>query len=340
MSDFDYTPVTVPDAKSPVSFSELFSSMMDISNEKPAFIGCFYSNPGAGKTTAALELAQRIVPQDKKIIYVYTAQNWSSLQNFPELKRRVKAIQFTKWEQLEAISDLIQNQTMLEKAGIGGIVFDEFNTMVEHILDQLTQHRAHTVNSGPIQTNKQGQRIYKDPHTPEWPEYGSVKTRIIEVMNSITSTNIHAFFTAHTRLQKKRTQWEPDIFDTGAQAFMRAIHSLYFIEAEDDGGKMKRTFLLEPSGNRTAKNRIGHMGHTASSVREIAEAYNNWGDWDDQGLLADMGELQPVPVDIAVETKKEIEAAIIEESPAPQKEQVKEEKKEEIPSVNVDDFFS
>lgn len=330
MSDFDFTPVMVPDPKSPVSFNELFASMNDIADEKPPFIGCFYSDPGAGKSTAALELLQRIVPQDKKILYVYTAQNWASIQNFPELKRRVKAIQFKKWEQLEAISDLINNKAMMEKTNIGGIVFDEFNTMVEGVLDSLTQHRAATFNSGKKQYNKQGQEMFKDPHTPEWPEYGSVKTRIIEVMTAITSSNIQAVFTAHTRMQKKRTQWEPDIFDTGAQAFMRALHSLYFIDVDDtDTGKIKRTFILEPAGNRTAKNRIGHIGRTAKTVKEIADAYNVWGDWDDQGMLADMGEFKPVTVEKPIETAPaETEINLVEAREAqdsvPQREQEEE----------------
>lgn len=329
MSDFDFTPVMMPDPKTPVSFNELFKSMNDIADEKPPFIGCFYSDPGAGKSTAALELLQRIVPQDKKILYVYTAQNWASIQNFPELKRRVKAIQFKKWEQLEAISDLINNKEMMEKTNIGGIVFDEFNTMVEGVLDHLTQHRAATFNAGKKQYNKQGQEMFKDPHSPEWPEYGSVKTRIIEVMTAITSADIHAVFTAHTRMQKKRTQWEPDIFDTGAQAFMRSLHSLYFIDVDDtDTGKIKRTFILEPAGNRTAKNRIGHMGRTAKVVKEIADAYHAWGDWGDQGMLADMGEFKPEPVAKAIEAapvaEPEKESVVKEKDSVPQKEQEEE----------------
>lgn len=329
MSDFDYTPVQVPDPVSPVSMNELLNSMMDLGDntEKPPFVGCLYSEPGAGKTTAAMELAQRLIEPGQRIVYVYTAQNWASLQNFPELKRNVKAIQFTKWEQLEAIGDLINDKPLMDKLKIGAVIFDEFNTMVETILDKLTQHRASTFNAGSPQFTKQGVRMFKDPHTPEWPEYGSVKTRIIDIMTSITSAKIHAIFTAHTRLQKKRTRWEPDIYDTGAQAFMRAMHSLYFIEAEEmDSGRIKRTFLLEPSGNRTAKNRIGHMGPTANSVKEIAQAYAEWGDWDDQGMLSDLGELKPAPVVIADETPKEIEQAIVaEDSPA-----------EAEPKANVD----
>ena len=319
MSDFEFTPVSTPDPKSPISFNDLFASMNDIADEKPPFLGCFYSNPGAGKTTAAMELMQRIVPQDQKIIYVCTAQNWASLQNFPELKRRVKKIQYERWEQLEAISDLINNEAAMKKANIGGIVFDEFNTMVENVLDALTQHRAATFNSGPKQY-RNGQELFKDPHTPEWPEYGSVKTRIIEVMTAITSANIHAIFTAHTRMQKKRTQWEPDIFDTGAQAFMRALHSLYYIDMDDmENGKSKRAFILEPAGNRTAKNRIGKMGNTAKSVKEIAEAYAKWGDWDDQGMLADMVEVKPKTVETPIETAP-VEP-VKEKDSVPQKEQ-------------------
>lgn len=333
MSDFDFTPVMTPDPKTPVSFNELFASMNDIADEKPPFIGCFYSPPGAGKSTAALELLQRIVPQDQKILYVYTAQNWASIQNFPELKRRVKAIQFTKWEQLEAISDLINNEAMMEKTKIGGIVFDEFNTMVEVVLDSLTQHRAATFNAGKKQYTKQGQEMFKDPHTPEWPEYGSVKTRIVEVMTAITSANIHAVFTAHTRLQKKRTQWEPDIYDTGAQAFMRALHSLYFIDVDDnESGSIKRKFLLEPAGNRTAKNRIGKMGRTANTVKEIADAYHAWGDWGDQGMLADMGEFKPKAIESPIEAP--VAEPEKEKNSVPQREQ-----EEEKPSIDLDNLF-
>lgn len=342
MSDFEFTPVTQPDPTSPVSFMDLFKSMNNIAEEKPPFIGCLYSEPGAGKSTAAIELAQRLTPPDQKILYVYTAQNWASIQNFPELKNRVKAIQFTKWEQLEAIGDLINNEAMMEKTKIGAVVFDEFNTMVETVLDLLTQHRASIANTGPkMYSDKTKREIFKDPHTPEWPEYGSVKTRIIEIMTAITSANIHAIFTAHTRMQKKRTRWEPDIFDTGAQAFMRALHSLYFIEADDDDANTKRTFLLQPAGNRTAKNRIGQMGKTAKNVKEIADAYHVWGDWGDQGMLSDLGEIPDrkaaVPVK-AIEPPVETEINLVEASEVQDSLPQKEEEAEK-PDLNLDSLF-
>src|SRR5688572_25434128 len=129
MAEFDYTKVGRADAPEPFSVTDLFASMTDMEDEYAAFVGCFYGDPGTRKTTRAMKLAQGITPPNKKILYVYTGQGWSSLKNHPELMRRVKKMPFIRYEQIETLRAVLMNPTMREKMGIGTVVFDEYNRM-------------------------------------------------------------------------------------------------------------------------------------------------------------------------------------------------------------------
>lgn len=325
MSDFEYVALAAPHVVQPVNINDLLKSMTDMVPENVSFIGGFYGEPGMGKTTAAMELMQRIVPQDKKILYVYTGTNWSSLMNFPHLMRRTKKMQFTGFGQLKGLGEMLANKELVEKIGIGGVIFDEYNTMYEMDLDGIVGYNAHVVNSGPKKRGKDGQEVYKDPHTPQWPDYNIAKTHVIDLMNDLLrSENVHMAFVAHSKLQKSTGMQEPDMNPAAAQAFIRSLHSLYYLENSfDDDGKMKRTIQLQGTGQTVAKNRIGGLPNKVFSVDPIVEAYEKWGIQEER--------------DAVPQEKKAIEPPVEEKvsEPVAQKEPV-----QETPDIDIEAFLA
>lgn len=281
MGDFDYTKVGRADAPQPFSVTDLFASMTDMEDEYAAFVGAVYGDPGTRKTTRAMELAQRITPPDKKILYIYTGQGWSSLKNFPQLMRRVKKMPFIRYEQIETLQAVLKNPKMREAMGIGTIVFDEYNRMQDMDIDSLTKHRAQLVNEGP-KRKKDGVEVYKDPDTPEWPEYNTTKVRMINLMNDVLSVDdINTIFVCHTRLQKKTGKIEPDFPNATAASFISMVHSIYYCDKQDAVDSEGKPVVLFPielvSGEQTvSKNRIGGLPNMVYEIKPIAEAFIAW----------------------------------------------------------------
>jgi hypothetical protein len=309
MGDFDYTKVGVPDAPEPFSVIDLLKSMSSLEDKtRPAFVGGFFGDPGTRKTTRSMEVAQAITPPDKKILYIYTGQGWSTLQNFPKLKRRVTNMPYIRREQLETLFVTLMNPAMKEKLNIGAIVFDEINRMQDMDTDKLTQHRAHLVNSSPRKAkDKNGQDVYKDPWTPEWPEYNTTKVKMIGLINdALTLEDIHFFFVCHTRFQKGTGMIEPDFPEKTGAAFISMVHSLYYCKKVDvvENGKLITKYPIELDGTAqtVSKNRIGGLPNEVWSTQEIVDAYNKWGAVEKTSVVAENATGEPVKVDSTLES--------------------------------------
>lgn len=300
MGDFDYTKIGQADAPEPFSVADLLGSMskMDTPDLKAAFVGGFFGDPGTHKTVNAMKLAQEITDPAKRILYVYTGQGWSSLMNHRkekspsgavDLMARVTKMPYIRREQLETLFATLMNPTMKAKLNIGAIVFDEINRMQDMDTDKLTQHRAKLLNdfqktAGPSKKikDKTGAELYKDPYTPEWPEYNTTKVKMISMINdALTLEDMHFFFVAHTRMQKATGMIEPDFPEKTGSAFISMVHSLYYTKKVDvmQNGKLVTTFPIELHGTSqtVSKNRIGGLPTEVYDVYEIADAYKKWG---------------------------------------------------------------
>lgn len=265
MGEYDYEKPTQPLPRKAYDMRALLASMSDMEDEEAPFVGGIYGPAGSGKTFTTMELAQRITPPDKKIVYIFTNQGWTSLKNEPQLMHRVKKMPYTDFDQIRAFCEALRNPQFRELTKIGAVVFDEFNTMFDMNIEAITNFRS-------TQSTK-----YKDPDTPEWPEYNTAKMHMINLMNDVLATpDINFFFVAHPRFQKKSGMIEPDMFDKASQAFMRVLHSLYYLHADEVDGKVVRRIQLMGTDQVTAKNRIGGLGMYARNPKEISDAFEVW----------------------------------------------------------------
>jgi hypothetical protein len=273
---FDYVKVGQADNPDPFSMEDVLKLMSPMKAEDASFVGCFFGPPGTRKTVRTMEMAQAITPPEQKILYIHTGQGWTSLMNFPELMRRTIKMPFVRYEQIETLRNILLNKALREQLNIGAVVFDEYNRMQDMDTDILTKHRASLINSTP--TYDKGKLVYKDPDTPEWPEYNTTKVRLINLINDLlVIPKLHSFFVCHTRLQKKTGMIEPDFPFAAGSAFTSMIHSLYYCYKEDGPNGTEYPIELEGTGTTASKNRIGGLPPVVYGTAEIAVAYKKWG---------------------------------------------------------------
>lgn len=330
---FDYVKVNQADAPEPFSVKDLISSMSDLDLEAEApFVGVLYGAPGTRKTTRTMELAQALCPTGKKILYVYTGQGWTTLKNFPKLQygkngeKNVKAMPFIRYEQIETLRAVLMNPSMREKMQIGAVVFDEYNRMQDMDTDQLTRHRAKLVNNGTkVMRDKNGVEVYKDPDTPEWPEYNTTKLRLINLLNDIfTIPETHFFFVCHTRFQKGTGMIEPDFPEKTGAALISMVHSIYYCDKVTDlNGKTAFPIELVGTDRTVSKNRIGGLPNVVYDTKPIIEAYQKWGNIPDKDKPK---VVEPVK---AKEKVSPVEEPIAE-SPTPESGTPQEDKKPDV----------
>ena len=290
MSDFDYVKVGKPDEPDPFSMEQLFSLMKELDLEKDApFIGVLYGDPGSRKTVRSLKLAQSLIKVGQKILYLYSGQGFTSFKNHPELqfgkdgKKNIVAMPYIRYEQVETLRKVLMNKTLRERLNFGAVIFDEYNRMQDMDTDVLTRHRAGMLNSGPKQFDKKtGVQIYKDPNTPEWPEYNTTKLRLISLLNDCFMVpETHFIFVCHSRFQKANARNEPDFPDKTAAALISLVHSIYHCGKEDTPNGTTYPIRLEGTAQTIAKNRIGGMPAVIYDTEAITEAYKKWGQLPD-----------------------------------------------------------
>lgn len=272
MSEFEYDRPVAPIEKQAFTLEQLFSNLTPVVNEPTNFRGAIYAEPGLGKTYAGIELAQRITQPDKAIVYIYTGTNWDSFKDVPALCQRVLKKPYTNMDELVAFVESFNNPAVRAKFPVGTIVFDEHNTMFDDDVDTIT-----AINSALMMKEK---KKYKDPHTPEWPDYNMGKMHMKNIMTAtLTIPDINFIFLCHERDGKKSMKKEPDYFDKASQEFMRPLSCLYRLTTQVQDGVVVRTFQTQGTDQVTAKNRITGLAPFLTgkdAVAQIASAYLNW----------------------------------------------------------------
>lgn len=271
--EFEYDRPVAPIERQVYSLEQLFSNLTPVENEPTNFRGAIYAEPGLGKTYAGIELAQRITPANKAIVYIYTGTNWDSFKDVPALCQRVLKKPYTNMDELVAFVEAFHKYPEeTKKFPVGTIVFDEHNTMFDDDVDTIT-----SINAALLLKEK---KKYKDPHTPEWPDYNMGKMHMKTIMTTtLQVSDINFIFLCHERDGKKSMKKEPDYFDKASQEFMRPLSCMYRLTTQIIDGVVVRTFQTQGTDQVTAKNRISKLPPFISgndAVAQIASAFLSW----------------------------------------------------------------
>ena len=249
--------------------------------------GMFYGDAGTMKTTQAMRFAQAITDPEKHILYLDSAEGWSTLMNYREegLMNRVLHQPVDSQEQLIAVIGAVRmQQAPFNK--IGCIIFDEYTQMVDNDLNWIVESRSE-------QAAKDGG--YKDPFTPALPDYNATRIRSNKVLAAaLKLPDAHLLFIGHEKTDKARII--PDMQDKAGKSLYQRLHFLYHLEQYTPKDKDAETYwrMQTVNGNRiVAKNRIVNVPAFVRDINVLIDCYQKWGVKTNDGKV-----LKPEPVKV------------------------------------------
>lgn len=252
--------------------SAILSQLQRVTGKKPKFKGAVYGMPGTGKTVTSFRIAQALATEEKPgILYIDTAENWSSLLNHPELMDNVLRFQYTTWDDMLIMANMILNEEPPFNK-IGSIIIDEYNSYTDYDVRWITEQRSKhaELDSKP----------YRDPYFPQLPDYLSGVIRSDLLLDGLMKLDVNLICVSHAA-KDKDTRWlAPDMGAKTRQGFIRKLHVVAYAELNDKvKGNDRFTLRLTPLASQKieAKGRIGRLGDVVT-VDQLIDAYKNWGE--------------------------------------------------------------
>jgi hypothetical protein len=234
----------------------------------PPAMGMIYGPWGTLKTTTALKILLAITPTDKTILYIDSANGWSTLMNYPDMVQAALDGRLLRmaYENIEQLQVFFQQIIKIDKPpfnSIGAIVFDEYTSMHDSDLNWIVKSRAK-------QAKDDGG--FKDSFTPALPDYNAARIRSNDLIYFAMRNNIHLIFIGHSKETKLKEQ-TPDMPEKAGKSLVKELHFVYYAYFDKQGQWKMQTV----NGNRiAAKNRINGIGAN-TTPEEFIECYRNWG---------------------------------------------------------------
>lgn len=265
---------------------------------KIKFKWLLYGKSGVGKTVEAMELAQRITPPDKQILFVDTGEGWVSLENHPQLKRRTNRMLYTGLSQFSTFVAAVTEE--LEGFdNYGTVVFDEFSTSAKKFLHVVLDATNVNYLTG----------------APEYKHWG-IMSRNLEatVWKLLELKETHnLIFVAHEKTkQDERTKLNltgPSFMESVEATVKENVHvvSRMTADVENRTGvpKYKRELQLHPTKMVVAKSRVGGLEILASPSKfndRVVDWMNNSGELVDEQEVVELESEKEVSGDFSDQT--------------------------------------
>ena len=259
----------------------LLDSMQDLEDATANAKILLYGESGVGKTVAAMQIAQKITPADKRILYLDAVEGWVSCLNHKAegLTHRTTRMVYLGRSQIDSIVDQV-------KAGhekfipFGTIVLDELSTMSKNDLDRVLAARA---------AKDRG----KDPDVPTQPDFFSNTERMRRTSVALLKLPVNIILVSHLREDKdQRTGTvftRPAFMPKFSETLRENVHVVAYMTADErfDEAEHKveyeRYLRVHPKKTIVAKSRVGGLNPQVS-VPEFKEGLLEWmnGDREDQ----------------------------------------------------------
>lgn len=211
-----------------------------------------YGQAGVGKTVEAAHLAQLVTPPDKKILHMDTGEGWVSLQNHPQLKKRMDRMVYKGMAQIKLLVDAIQ-ANVEGFDDYGTLIFDEFSTSTKQFLHVVLDATG----------------VKKMTEAPEFKHWGIMSRNIEETLWALLKLKEthNLIFLAHERTKKdKATAIErihPSFMDSIEGTVKENVHIVARMTAEVQNREGAPTYLrqmqVHPTKLVIAKSRVGGL---------------------------------------------------------------------------------
>lgn len=259
----------------PKRLDALMSSMFDLNEARKhiTFKGLIYGDPGAGKTTLASTIG------DKVLFIVADPDGWQSLLNHPKLGlgTRIIPMQYKGLSQLEALADAFTE---------GDTEFDQYDTVILDTLSNIAD-----IDRGIVTKEKMKQKGDSfDFQDQQWPIYNQTSVRVKDALLKLFLAPVNVVATAHARevelkstvgIKQTRPKFSPEIFSAiNGYCSMIAYMTANEAGVDSDGTlKYERLIQYHPTRSIVAKTRIGGLPATEANpnLKAIVEAWKEKG---------------------------------------------------------------
>lgn len=251
---------------------ELANKLQSLEQNNASLKAIIYGSMGVGKTVAVMQIAQTLTPKGKGILYIDSAEGWVSLQNHPELKKRVKRWTDTEISTLKKIAYGIK-YSISPWDKFGTIIIDEHSSITDEDLANITKQRAVVDKS-------------KDPDDPKWPDMSTAKNRTLDYTGKfIKLDNVNVLMVAHERIDEdnlKRKVTSPSYMPATGKALYGLVHLVGRMTADESPSENSekvdytREVQVHPTNRNLCKTRIGGFSSIRVSVPELIRATKEW----------------------------------------------------------------
>lgn len=247
----------------------LMGKREQLSAKTPYFKGLIYGDSGAGKTVAAMKIAQAVTPPGKTIEFIDFLEGWVALLNHPGLTARANRQQYEGLSQLEYLAKFIKmGVEPFDK--IGTVILDEWSSMTQTDLDVVLKSRA-------------AKDASKDPNAPTQPDFYANTERSRRAITELMQAHVNVICVGHIREDKLSNgvvRQGPAFMPKFSEKFRQMLHLVANLNAEEftteDGSPDYRRFLqVHPTRSISAKTRIGGLP-LSLSVEELIPAILEW----------------------------------------------------------------
>lgn len=263
----------------------LLESMQDLTDATAHVKTMIYGESGVGKTVLAMEMAQAVTPNGKRILFMDATEGWVSLLNHPHLKARTARMKYQGLSQIDLLIKAMQADTPF--ADIGTIVIDEVSTIALKDLDNVLNTRAAKDPS-------------KDRDVATQPDMGANTERMRRTIGDLLAMDINVILVSHIREDADaRTGIKtirPGMMPKMSVTIRGQLHDVVHLTADeirDEGGEVgySRTLQVLPTRGVVAKTRVGGLSIHVPTAEYITAV----GEW----MHGDRESLDPETIEVA-----------------------------------------
>lgn len=236
-----------------------------LSDEERLFRALFYGDPGAGKTTLAMEIV-KILGGDTALVTTDSA--WTViLKESQEFLNTIHRLPFAGFSQINSFLDA-REEGIEPFASCKNLVWDTVSTGVDHVMRNL-------VDKMPFDAKNQSH-----PLVEGWPHYRIAERALLDTILRINKTDMNVIYTAHIRdpteadTKKKRFAIRPNMPQASYNVVAREVSLIGWLHVE----KGKYVAQTAPSLTETAKSQIPTIPQTILQVEQIPELVAKWRD--------------------------------------------------------------
>lgn len=238
---------------------------ISLTEEKKLFRALFYGDPGAGKTSLAIECIKML---GGRTALVTTDSAWSVIFNQDKaVLEEIDRYPFSGFSQITALLEA-RSEGIEPYASYNNLIWDTVSTGVDgvmrNLVDKITDNKIRAQQPHPL--------------VEGWPHYRIAERALRDTVNLLNKTDLNIIYTAHIRepnendKAKKRFAIRPNMPQASFNVVAQEVSLIGWLHVE----KSKHLIQTAPTLTETAKSQIPTIPQGIMEVSQIPELVKKW----------------------------------------------------------------